>query len=126
MSEHHDEPRAEALGGELDAADLRRRDDVPGHADDEQVAQALVEDDLRRHPRVGASEDDGDGSWPVASSLRRSALVSVSLARTPDTKRRLPSRRRSSASRAEIIDVLKGALAGARFGFFLAKEKATS
>ena len=58
VAEHDDEARAEALRGELDAADLRRRDDVAGDADDEQVAEPLVEDDLGRHARVGAAEDD--------------------------------------------------------------------
>ncbi len=45
-------------GGELDAADLRRRDDVAGDADHEQIAEALIEDELGRHARVGAAEDD--------------------------------------------------------------------
>jgi hypothetical protein len=48
------------LGGELDAADLRRGDDVAGDADDEEVAEPLVEDELGRHARVGAAEDDGE------------------------------------------------------------------
>jgi hypothetical protein len=30
----------------------------PGHADHEQVTQALVEDQLGRHARVRAAEDD--------------------------------------------------------------------
>ena len=58
VAEHHHQPRAEPRRGELDAADLRRRDDVSGHADHEQIAQALVEHDLRGHARVGAPEDD--------------------------------------------------------------------
>ena len=45
-----DEARAEPLGGELDAAHLRGGDDVAGDADDEEIAQAAVEDDLGRHP----------------------------------------------------------------------------
>src|ERR1051325_3174335 len=48
----------EALGGELDAADLRGSDDIAGDADHEQVAEPLVEDDLRRDPRIGAAEHD--------------------------------------------------------------------
>jgi len=40
------------------------------------------------------------GSWPVANWARRVWLVSVSRLRASDTKRRFPSRRRSSASRA--------------------------
>ena len=64
MAEHDDEPRAVALGGELDAADLRRRDDVAGDADDEEIAEALIEHDLGRHARVGTSEDDGERRLP--------------------------------------------------------------
>jgi hypothetical protein len=48
------------LGGILDAPDdqrvLRR---VPGDPHHEQVAEALVEDDLGRDPRVGAPQDGG-------------------------------------------------------------------
>ena len=62
--EHDDQARAKARGGELDAADLRGRDDVAGDADHEQVAQPLVEDDLGRHARVGAAQDDGEGLLP--------------------------------------------------------------
>jgi hypothetical protein len=50
VSEDHDELRVEFRCGELDAADLRWRDDVARDADDEQVAESLVEDDLCRHP----------------------------------------------------------------------------
>ncbi len=60
MPQHDHQTHAVPLGGELDAADLRRGDDVAGHADHEQVAQALVEHDLHRHARVGAAEDDGE------------------------------------------------------------------
>src|SRR5215469_250070 len=58
MAEYHDEARAEGRSRELDTADLRGRDDVAGHADDEQVAESLVEDDLRRHARIRAAEHD--------------------------------------------------------------------
>jgi hypothetical protein len=59
MAQDDDQPRAKLLGGKLDAADLRRRDDVPGDADDKQVAQTLVKYHLNRHTRVGTAEDDG-------------------------------------------------------------------
>ncbi len=58
VAEHHDEPRAEPRGRELDAADLRRRDDVARDADHEQVAEALIEYELRGHARVRAAQDD--------------------------------------------------------------------
>ena len=60
VAEDDDQRRAVALGGELDAADLRWRDDVAGDANDEQVAQSLVEHDLRRYAGIGTSEDDGE------------------------------------------------------------------
>ncbi len=49
----------ERFGRELDAADLRGRNDVARHADDEQVAEALIEDDLGRYARIRTAEDDG-------------------------------------------------------------------
>ena len=60
VSEHHHEPRAEPRRRELHAVNLRRGDDVARHADDEQVAEALIEDHLGRHARVGAAQDDGE------------------------------------------------------------------
>jgi hypothetical protein len=60
VAEHHDEARAGASRRELDAADLRRRHDVAGHADDEQIAEPLIEHDLRRHAGVGTAENDGE------------------------------------------------------------------
>ena len=55
---HDHQARAEALRRELDAADLRRRDDVAGDANHEQIAEALIEHELGRHARVRAAEDD--------------------------------------------------------------------
>lgn len=46
VPQNHDQPGTEPRRGELDTADLRGSDDVSGNADDKQVAQALVEDDL--------------------------------------------------------------------------------
>src|SRR5581483_2896869 len=61
MSHHHDQLRTEFRRGELDAAHLRRRDDVAGDADDEEIAEALIEHELGRHARVGAAKDDREG-----------------------------------------------------------------
>jgi hypothetical protein len=60
VTQHHDESGAEPPRGELDTADLRRGDDVSGNTDDKQVTQTLIEDDLRWHPRIGTSENDGE------------------------------------------------------------------
>ena len=53
---------ANLLGGKLDAADLRGRDDVARDANHEQITETLIEHDLDRHSRVGAAEDGGEGS----------------------------------------------------------------
>ena len=58
VTEHDDEPRMELRRRELHAADLRGRNHVAGHADHEQVAEPLIENDLGRHARVGATQDD--------------------------------------------------------------------
>ena len=43
--------------GVFDGADLIGGGDVAGHPDHEEIADALVEDDFRGHPGVGAGED---------------------------------------------------------------------
>ena len=58
VTEHDNEAGAVAFCRKLDAADLRRRDDVAGDADDEQIAEPLVEDDFRGHARIGAAENN--------------------------------------------------------------------
>ena len=60
MTQHHNERCAEPFCGKFHAADLRRRDDVSGNADDEEITQALVENDLCWYARVGAPENDGE------------------------------------------------------------------
>ena len=56
---HHDhQPRPEPACRKLNATDLRRRDDVAGDTNDEEVAKALVEHQFRRDTRVRTSEYD--------------------------------------------------------------------
>ena len=52
MPEHDDKPGVETLRREFDAADLGRRDDVSGNADDKQITEALIEHDLRRASQI--------------------------------------------------------------------------
>ena len=59
MAQHHHQPGAETLDGKLDAADLRRRHDVAGHADDEQLAQPLIEDQLGWHAGICTAQQHG-------------------------------------------------------------------
>jgi len=104
MPQHHDRSCAEPGRPELDAPDLGRRDDVAGNPDHKQVAKALVEDNLCWHTRVGASENDGE--WLLTGRQlvgRRIWAVNVSWRRTPDAKRRFPSRKRPNASCAAVI-----------------------
>jgi hypothetical protein len=60
VTEYDDQSRAESLGCELDASDLRRRDDVTGNPDDEEVSESLIEHQLGGHARIGAAEYDGE------------------------------------------------------------------
>src|SRR3954467_5350000 len=66
VAHHDDEARSKAGCGEFHAADLRWGDDIARHADDEQIAESLVEDELGRHARVRAPEDDGKGFLAAA------------------------------------------------------------
>jgi hypothetical protein len=59
VAQDHNESCAESLRSELDAPDLRRGNDVPSDTDNKQVTQALIEDDLRWHPRIGTAQNDG-------------------------------------------------------------------
>ena len=64
MTQDDHQSRAELFRGEFDAADLRRRDDIAGDPDDEQISEALIEDDFHGHSRIGAAEDRGEGLLP--------------------------------------------------------------
>ncbi len=64
MSQDNDEPRAVPFGCEFDTADLRRGDDLAGAANDEQIAETLVDYNFRREARVRASKDDRN--WLLA------------------------------------------------------------
>ena len=46
------------------AADDVRGDDVAGHAHDEQVAESLIEQQLRGHARIAAPQNGGKGMLP--------------------------------------------------------------
>ena len=74
VAQYDDERCAEPLRGELDAADLGRRDDVAGDADDEQVAQPLVEDNLRWDSRVRTAEDNCE--WLLTCSELTTSCLS--------------------------------------------------
>ncbi len=59
MAEHDDQRHPEHGDGVLEAADHGIGDDLAGVAHDEQIAEALVEDDLGSQAGVRASEECG-------------------------------------------------------------------
>lgn len=79
MTEHDDESRAELPCRELHAPDLRRRHDVPGDANDEQVPQSRIEDKFRRDARVGTAKDNRERLLAVdeITSLRSPCVTRV-------------------------------------------------
>jgi hypothetical protein len=60
MAEDNDEWDVEHVDTELDRPEYPVVDDVPSGANDKEVTQAPIEDDLRRDPGVGAPEDQGE------------------------------------------------------------------
>jgi hypothetical protein len=67
---HHDEKRGlQVFGAVLDAGEHGFVGDLPGGPYDEQLAEAGVEDHLRRHARVGAREHDGKRRLPAHLGL---------------------------------------------------------
>jgi hypothetical protein len=74
VPKHHDKPRAEACGRKFDAADLRRRHDIPSYPDDEQVAKSLPEDEFGGNAGVRASEDNGEGLLCIGERVATSLV----------------------------------------------------
>ncbi len=60
MAEHHNDACAKLRHREFDAAfeNRARPYHISGHTNDEQIANALVEYDLRADPRIGAAQND--------------------------------------------------------------------
>src|SRR3954471_12564277 len=58
MSDNQNQARVVSLGREFNASNLRSRDDVACHANNEQVAEPLIENQFGRNSRVGAAEYD--------------------------------------------------------------------
>ena len=61
VSENDEERRAQMHCRVLERAHHLRRDDVAGHAHDEELAESGVEQELWRHARVAAADDGGVG-----------------------------------------------------------------
>ena len=57
MTKNDNQPRPELRGSKLDAADLRRGHDIARNANDEQVAEPLVEQEFDGDARIRARDD---------------------------------------------------------------------
>jgi hypothetical protein len=62
VSKHHKKLRLEGRTGVLEAAHDLGRHNIARDANDEQVAEAPIENQLRRYPRVAAAQDGRVGS----------------------------------------------------------------
>ena len=60
MPEDHDRFGAEHRDPVFEAGDDRRCRDVPGNPRHEHMADALIEDELDRHPRIRAGQHGGE------------------------------------------------------------------
>ena len=75
MPEHDDEWRAEMLHRILHGADREIVGDVAGDAHGEDVAEALIEQDLRRDPRIRAAQHDGKGHLTACHGLSAAGMI---------------------------------------------------
>jgi hypothetical protein len=64
MAHNNNEWTVKSVGGKLDASNLRCCYDVAGDPNHEQIAEPLIEDELRRHSRIRASQYDRE--WGLA------------------------------------------------------------
>src|SRR5438552_15577334 len=64
MPEHDDQRRVQMLDRVLDRADDGPVSDIAGHAEYENVTQALIENKLRCHARIGTGQNYCKGVLP--------------------------------------------------------------
>jgi hypothetical protein len=91
VAQHHHQVRPELLCSKFHAADQRGGNYVAGHANDEKVAEALIEDDLDRYPRIGTAENGRERrltggqleparparDWVAIADIRYEAAISL-------------------------------------------------
>lgn len=97
MPENDDERRPEVQRRELERTERDRVDEISRAPAHEQIAEPLIEDELRRNARVGARNDRGERLLPPSNGASPCAVLPRVL-RIPATKRALPSRNRRSPS----------------------------
>ena len=111
MTEHDDQRHIQDRDAVLDGAEYRTVDDVARGADDEHVAEALVEDHLGRDARVAAAEQHGGGLLPARQlgdaartliRVRRSAFDEAPVAVTEGA----PGAGRSRGGHGSIMHVV--------------------
>jgi hypothetical protein len=61
VPENDNETSSEPRSRKFNASYTRWGDDIPSDANHEQIAKALIKDDLGRHTSVGATKHDGEG-----------------------------------------------------------------
>ncbi len=108
MSEDQHESYSELQRCKFDATSRTRSHDVSSNANDEQVTETLIENDLRRNPRVGASENDGK------RLLARHNFVAVLR-----TGARLTTRRAGGKALIPLAQAFERLWCGDRWHFFL-------
>jgi hypothetical protein len=95
VAHHHDQPGAGLVAGELHAAEHVFVEHIAGDANAEDVAEALIEDQLGAGTRIDAAQNDRERVLLVRRFV--DLLSRFRFRRKLLTKRRLPSLRRSSA-----------------------------
>jgi hypothetical protein len=60
VSQHKDQAATQVIDCVFNASQVFIVDDVSGDAADEQITETLIKNNLRRHPRIGATDDDGE------------------------------------------------------------------
>ena len=77
VAEHHDRPCADELGREFEAADDVDIHEISGHAGHENVADALIEHELRRHAAIDAADDRRERRLTVGGGFHLLHQVAV-------------------------------------------------
>jgi hypothetical protein len=60
MAQHKNQARSQLRDAVLDTSESRVIYDIARQPNDEQITDPLIEEDFRRHARIGAAYDDGE------------------------------------------------------------------
>lgn len=95
MPEHVDDLRPKDLRPELEAADVLARRDISGDSSHKEVAEPLIEHDLNRNSRIGATEKSRERRLPPRNRFH---VIEIS------THRQWLSGRKPAISRVETCE----------------------